>query len=551
MRARTLAAAGAMALLSGCAYFNSLYNAKRLFGEAERAEAKTDGAGAASYRSALDKAGKSFRKDSTGRWSDEALSLIGRSYFALGEYAEARSTFARVLTRGRGGGTRMESHAYLGAALVRLDSAGAALAHLDSVVAKAGAGSEMGRFARLWRARARFATADSAGAWEDLEVVRRRGGPLALDASLEAVGRAIPGSPERAEAAFVQLAAAPVPDRTVDSLRALTRSAAEAWGGARAAALLAPVARAPWPASRRGRLLLYRAELAAQAGDTAAAASQALAVAAMADLVTGQAARIAAARWQLASATDVGGAAAARSTLLGAVEDPEAQRLVKALKQLDVLVARARDEGQPLSLFAAAELARDELGAPGLARKLFLTYAELVPQATWTPKALLAASALSAPAESEALAKRLESFPDNVYVAAVNGGGAEAPYAAAEERLARSLAALRDDAAREADARDAGVLRAVAVLDSVKTAARADSVKLACGSLVDSLALRGMRADSVRGACVRGDTSRIAFWLQQKDTVVADTTGKAAPTGAPAPGLPGQRPRPAGRDTIH
>jgi hypothetical protein len=136
-----------------------------------------------------------------------------------------------------------------------------------------------------------------------------------------------------------------------------------------------------------------------------------------------------------------------------------------------------------------------------------------------------------------------------VYVAAVNGGGAEAPYAAAEERLARSLAALRADAAREAEARDAGVLRAVAVLDSVKTAARADSVKLACGSMVDSLALRGVRADSVRGACVRGDTSRITFWLQQKDTVMADTTHKAAPSGAPAPGAP-QAPRPADRDTI-
>ncbi|MBX6365684.1 MAG: hypothetical protein IRZ00_17590 [Gemmatimonadetes bacterium] len=552
MRVRTLGAAVALVLASGCAYFNSLYNAKRLFGEAERESARREGAGATSYRSAIEKARKSFRKDSTGRWSDEALTLVGRSFFALGQYDSARVTFAHVLARGRGGSTRSEAQAYLGATLVRLDSASAALAPLDSVVAKAGAGSEIGRFARLWRARARFATADSAGAWADLDVVQRRGGALGLDASVEALGRSIPGSPERADRALARIAKADVPDRTVDSLRTLSRAAAAAWGGVRARELLAPAERAPWPAARRGRLLLFRAQLAAEAGDTAAAVREALAVAGKADAVTVLAARLAAARWQLASATDVGGAAAARATLLAAVADPEAQRLLRGLKQLDVLVAKARDDGQPLSLFAAAELARDELGAPGLARKLFVTYAELVPQATWAPKALLAAAALAAPPERAALANRFESYAENVYVAAVHGGGADGQYTAAEERLAQALAALRADAAREAEARDAGVLQAVAVLDSVKAAARADSVKLACGSLVDSLALRGGRADSVRSACVRGDTSRVAFWLAQKDSVVADTASRAAPAGAmpPRAPMPGSGPGSTRRDTI-
>src|SRR5690606_8159917 len=69
-RAVPLAVVGALGL-SACAYFNALYNAKRLFAEAEAAAAKGQASVAdASYSQAIEKAAKSLRKDPDGRWAD-------------------------------------------------------------------------------------------------------------------------------------------------------------------------------------------------------------------------------------------------------------------------------------------------------------------------------------------------------------------------------------------------------------------------------------------------------------------------------------------------
>lgn len=538
MRARALAAAALAASLSACAYFNALYNAKRFYGDARRSEAKGDVVAArTAYDSAVAKAARSFVKDSTGRWSNDALLLVARSYFGMARYDSARTVLQHLLARDVAGDERAGAQAYLGAVLVSTGKAAAAIPPLDSAAARLDAGSEMGRFGLLWRGRARMAAGDTAGGWADLAQAAAKGGPLALDAELEMAVRSL-DSPGHATAAFEALATDASAARAADSIRAIGERAVERWGPARVRELLTPVDRAPWPSPVRAELRLYRAELAAGGGDTAQALDEVLDVAQAADRQTADRARVEAARWQLAGAVDLAGAAAARTTLLPAIEDPEAQQLIHALKVLDVLLAHARDDGQPLALFAAAELARDELRAPALARKLFLTYVDVVPQATWAPKALLAASLVAPPALRDSLRARMAGYDSNVYVAALAGRDSADAFADAETRLSRSLAALRDDAGREAEQKDAGVVRAVAVLDSVKSAAQADSTKLACGTMVDSLALKGARADSVRVSCVEGDTARVAYWLKQKDVPSAQDTLKKATTPQPGRGLP-------------
>ena len=94
-------------------------------------------------------------------------------------------------------------------------------------------------------------------------------------------------------------------------------------------------------------------------------------------------------------------------------------------------------------LIAAAELARDDLGAPELARGLFLAYADAAPSEPWVPKALLAALGVSGDEEGRGwLRARLEGWPDSPYVLAARGEPALG-LEALEEELARRLEPLR------------------------------------------------------------------------------------------------------------
>jgi hypothetical protein len=178
---------------------------------------------------------------------------------------------------------------------------------------------------------------------------------------------------------------------------------------------------------------------------------------------------------------------------------------------------------QPLHLFAAAELARDELGARQLAERLFLTYAEVAPQTVWAGKALLAALALRRDGDPQ-LQQRLESWSENPYVSAVRGQVDAEAFARAEERLARGLQAARAEAQLEAARRENVVGRASALIDSIRVVARTDSTRIRCGILIDSLAVAGIRADSIRAACHRNDQTRITLLLKTDTLLLRDSS---------------------------
>ncbi len=64
------------ALPHGCVYLNSFYNAKRVFGDAEKARwAGRDTVLEEMYGDVVDKATRAYAADPDGKWADDALYL--------------------------------------------------------------------------------------------------------------------------------------------------------------------------------------------------------------------------------------------------------------------------------------------------------------------------------------------------------------------------------------------------------------------------------------------------------------------------------------------
>jgi hypothetical protein len=269
-----------------------------------------------------------------------------------------------------------------------------------------------------------------------------------------------------------------------------------------------------WLAAARDSLVLMRAELALRAGDTLTATTELTQLASRAAINVANAARVKVAHAYLRSADELSDLREVRAVLLPALTHPAVPPILRNMRIVEALVQKAQSSGQPVAVFAAAEIARDELGTPVLARNLFQTFVDIAPQTPWAPKALLAAIALDPDSEAAAaLRTRLFSYQNSPYVQSLDGGAEPDAFVLAEERLQRSLQAARTEGAALADQSDIAVGRAVATLDSLRVAAQTDSTRAACGLLVDTLGIVGSRADSVRGACLRADTVKVAEYL--------------------------------------
>jgi hypothetical protein len=166
-------------------------------------------------------------------------------------------------------------------------------------------------------------------------------------------------------------------------------------------------------------MTLQQARLLHEAGDTLAARELAWRIArgrgeSVAD------ARLLLARWTLEDARDLGEAQAVITVLVPSRSDTRVDDLVEAVDALDRYAGIGVDDA--LGWFAAAEVARDRLGAPVLARGLFLAYADTDPDDPWAPKALLAALATARGEEDRSwLRGRLEAHRDSPYVQAARG----------------------------------------------------------------------------------------------------------------------------------
>lgn len=527
-------------LVGGCAYYNSLYNANRSFAEAENA--RRDGREAfaqTKYLEAIDKAAKSYRSAEDGRWADDALYLIGRAHARRGDWLKAQGALEAALEKTDSPRLAAGARVYLGAAAVSLGDDAKGLALLDSALIAVDDDEIRGE-AYLWRARARYGAGEVDAVWSDLDSAAVGGDRYRVEAALDRLTWAVDtGNMDQARAGSATLQASTRAAAAGDTIEALLRTAWVRWGAAEALPLLEGAQDAAWPPERRNGLLLLQAQVSYQAGDFEAAQADARRVAAGVGRQA-DAGRVLLARWRMREMQEPAELDEVRAMLLSAVGSPEAVRLLDVIKTVGLLVERSRRESQEVALFAAGELARDSLDAPGLARTLFLAYADLSRGSAWEGKALLAALATTTdPAVRKPIEDRLARIPDNAYVMAARWdlGDREGEFTAIERRLQGVLGTIRAQVAAEAATRDVIVSRAAQALDSIRvTESIARRLAEGDSSVLDSLRADSLRLDSIRLDSLRSDSVRGLDSLFL-DTLPLDTTGSGRRP-------PGERPRP-------
>jgi tetratricopeptide (TPR) repeat protein len=409
-------------LTSGCVYLNSVYNARQRFDDGERArvEGRPDEASAA-YTDAARKASASFRREPEGPWADDALYILGRAHFREGAYARAIGALEEALLRADDADVRRGAKLYLGAALTEVGDRDRARALLDSAVIELEMHDLLGE-AHYWRGRLHlvegrvdqalfdFARAESTD--PDLRVpvlFERLAHGVAADDTANAV-RAASGLLSDTRAGILS-----------DSIGALVNRASRRWGPGAAAALLAPVRTGDWPPGPRDRLLLQRIGLLIEAGDTLAVESEA-GWAMRGSTPGAEAARLVVARIRLARVEEVMQLDGVRRVLLPGGGRPPVAQLAADIRRVESLEEWGTAE-DPVAWFVAAELARDRLGSPRLARGLFLRFASEAPDNPWAGKAILAALATTPdPRSDAALRAGLEARGSDPYVAEARGG---------------------------------------------------------------------------------------------------------------------------------
>ncbi|MEQ8329404.1 MAG: hypothetical protein RH859_02980 [Longimicrobiales bacterium] len=435
------AAVGVALALTGCVYYNAIYNAERLFDQAERHHRLgRDSLAAAGFREVIDKSARGYRQEPEGEWADDALFLLGRAHLRLGEFRAARVALDEAAARAPTEEHRRAIDVYRAAVRIHAGERDAPLALLNRSLRELRPGVAMAE-GHYWRARILLDLGREDAAWWDLDRAAAVHDALAVPAALERAAAGIRHDrPERAAEGVARLLHHRDGGGVADSLSVLLAQAAARWGPERAATLLADAPSAAWSPAERGRVLLDRAGLFQAAGDTAAARTDARAVAGGVGATSARA-RLLLARWLLADAQDLIAARDVLPVLLPAEGTPEAQPTLAALRALSDLAELGLDD--PLGWFAAAEVARDRLDAPILARGLFLAFADAAPESPWSAKALLAALDVS-PAEGDRawLRQRLEGRSRSPYVLAARGEPAPG-FEALEEELATRLEEIR------------------------------------------------------------------------------------------------------------
>jgi len=444
---RGAALLGVAALLSGCVYYNAIYNAERLYDEGERAHwAGDDSAASARYEEVIRKAADGYRREPRGEWADDALLLIGRANFRQGKLRAARAALEKAAQDAQDSTARLQALAYLGAVDVRSGDPGRALPLLNEALEGMRHGPVAAE-AHLWRARALLEEGRHDEGWWDLDQVEVADPRLRVAAALERLRwGARAGDHLRVREAMSRLLDEPEAGQQVDSILTLVHAVAARWGPEDAAELLAHADAGRWERTDRGEVRLERARLLRAAGDTAAAVGEARDVAGGVGSSAVRA-RILLAHWQLERAENLSDMHQAVGVLLPAERDSSVAALLSRIDDVSRLSNMGLDD--PLALFAAGELARDSLRAPRLAVGLFLAYADAAPDDPWEPKAVLAALE-AAPSEGTRawLRGRLEGRAGSPYVRAARGEPAPG-FEALEAELTRRLTNVRRTLASE------------------------------------------------------------------------------------------------------
>lgn len=429
MRLRLVATA--VLALGACSYHNVLYNSRDLFAEGEAARrAGQDSLAELRYLDVVRKTGEALRARPESEWAGRARVLHGRARLRLGEVREAQAALVEAV-RGSADAAA-EARVYLAAVRAELGDTEAALSEVNAALEgelQGGARIE----AHLLRGRLLLeAGYFDQGSW-DLDRAAEAGNGVRVEAGIERLRWAIAHREEaRTRLAFRGLLGDDRAGVRADTVVSLAEAAARVWDDPTAADMLDPVGASEWDRIARGLVALTRARLLDQSGDTVAAREQVMEVAAGLGSAAADA-RLMLAHWQLERARDLDTVYGVRVLLLPAGRDERAAADLDAIERMETLTGMGYTE--PLGFFAAAEVARDRLGAEYVARGLFLAYAAAAPEEPWAPKALLAALDISPDEGDRAwLRGRLEADPDSPYVLAASGGSS-AGYQELEEEL--------------------------------------------------------------------------------------------------------------------
>jgi tetratricopeptide (TPR) repeat protein len=410
---------GAALVLSACTHYNTLYNAERLYQDAERDRiAGRDALALAQYQEVVRRTADAFRNRPEDARAAAVLFLLGRAQLRAGEPRAASLALEEAARRASDPELRPRVLVYLAASRARLGDVEGALGRIEEAVS-AGVTGETLAEALLLRGSLELARGATDSAWTDL--VKAASDPgVNIDAGLERLRLSIQhGERERARAALSTLLATRAAGQRLDTVLALVDDASRRWGPAVAAWVFAGADSSTWTQPQRGRARLAHARVLHEARDTTGARARAGQVATGRGPAAAEA-RLLLASWRLQSARDLGVAASVRPLLLPASGDDRVQSLLRAIDDLERYSGMGLDE--PLGWFAAAEVARDRLGAPVLARGFYLAFADIDPSGPWAPKGLLAALDVSADEpDREWLRGRLEAHASSPYVLAARG----------------------------------------------------------------------------------------------------------------------------------
>ena len=423
---------GAAAILTSCTHYNTLYNSEQLYRDAERhRRAGRDSLAAVGYREVIGKTSDAYRSRPDDGRAAEILFLLGRAQLRVGESRAAALALEEAIRRPDERDLRTHALVYLAAARARLGDADGAAAALEEALEGNVTGEALAE-ARLLQGSLQLAGVSSESGWSALAAATGDPGVL-IEAGLQRLLLGIQfGERSQARTALAELLAERGAGERLDTITKLLSAAGTRWGPAAAADLLVAADSSRWEQPYRGRVQLERARLLREAGDTTEARAKTTEVAAGRGEAAADA-RILLAGWRLAEARDLGAAASVRPLLLPASGDSRVNGLLRALDDLERHAGLGLEE--PLGWFAAAEVARDRLQAPVVARGLFLAYADFDPSGPWAPKALLAALDVSADdPDRDWLRGRLEAHRTSPYVLAARGR-APAELEALEEEL--------------------------------------------------------------------------------------------------------------------
>lgn len=128
-------------LFSFCAYYNTFYNAEKKFKEARKVHEKSGSdepnrSANPRYDEAIKKASKVLTFHPNSKWVDDALFLIGKSFYYKGEYLKAERKFKELVVNFPESDFTPDCHYFIGLCQYKMNNLSQTIITLNSIIKK-------------------------------------------------------------------------------------------------------------------------------------------------------------------------------------------------------------------------------------------------------------------------------------------------------------------------------------------------------------------------------------------------------------------------------